>query len=66
MGVGLVFIPGMMTGQILGGEDPVNAARYQILIMLLVSASTAIGCSAITLYILKKCFNKDQQIKPEV
>jgi putative ABC transport system permease protein len=66
MGVGLVFIPGMMTGQILGGEDPVNAARYQILIMLLVSASTAIGCSAITLYMLKKCFNKDQQIKPEV
>ena len=62
MGVGLVFIPGMMTGQILGGEDPINAARYQILIMLLVSASTAIGCSAITLYMLKKCFNSDDQL----
>ena len=62
MGVGLVFIPGMMTGQILGGEDPVNAARYQILIMLLISASTALGCAGITLHMLKKCFNKKHQL----
>ena len=41
-GVGLVFIPGMMTGQILGGEDPLNAAKYQILIMLITCVSTAI------------------------
>lgn len=40
---GLVFIPGMMTGQILAGADPSVAARYQILIMFLIAGGTAIG-----------------------
>ncbi len=32
MGVGLVFLPGMMTGQILAGADPEEAVRYQIVV----------------------------------
>ena len=32
MGVGIVFIPGMMTGQILAGADPVQAICYQIIV----------------------------------
>lgn len=43
---GLVFIPGMMTGQILAGADPVLAARYQILIMFLIAGGTAFGALA--------------------
>ena len=35
--IGLVSIPGMMTGQILGGSSIVEAAHYQILIMYLIS-----------------------------
>jgi putative ABC transport system permease protein len=34
--VGLVLIPGMMTGQILSGVDPLIAARYQIMVMAMV------------------------------
>ena len=34
--IGLVAIPGMMTGQVLGGASPVRAARYQIVIMCLI------------------------------
>ncbi len=34
MGMGIVFLPGMMTGQILSGESPVTAIQYQIAIML--------------------------------
>jgi putative ABC transport system permease protein len=41
--VGIVFIPGMMTGQILAGADPLEATKYQIVVMLMVSAATAIG-----------------------
>jgi putative ABC transport system permease protein len=41
--VGIVFIPGMMTGQILAGADPLAAAEYQIVVMLMVSAATAVG-----------------------
>lgn len=40
---GIVFIPGMMTGQILAGADPVAASAYQIVVMLMVSAATALG-----------------------
>ncbi len=40
---GIVFIPGMMTGQILAGADPLEAAGYQIVVMLMVSAATALG-----------------------
>ncbi len=43
---GLVALPGMMTGQILGGVDPGEAVRYQILIMFLISGGTAAGAVA--------------------
>ncbi len=61
-GVGLVFIPGMMTGQILGGEDPINAAKYQILIMLMVCSSTALGCMLTVQFMAKKLFNEKSQL----
>ncbi len=40
---GLVSLPGMMTGQILGGSPPVEAVKYQILIMFLITAGTGFG-----------------------
>jgi len=39
--LGLVSIPGMMTGQILGGQPPVEAAKYQIMILLMQTACGA-------------------------
>ena len=38
---GVVSLPGMMTGQILAGADPVEAAKYQIMIMFAISGATA-------------------------
>ena len=40
---GLVSLPGMMTGQILAGAPPVEAVKYQILIMFLVATGTGLG-----------------------
>lgn len=40
---GIVSLPGMMTGQILAGIDPIEAVKYQIMIMLLITVSTASG-----------------------
>ncbi len=40
---GIVSLPGMMTGQIMAGTDPVDAVKYQIMIMFLVSAGTGFG-----------------------
>ena len=40
---GIVSLPGMMTGQILGGNPPLEAVKYQILIMFIISAGTGFG-----------------------
>ena len=50
--VGLVSLPGMMTGQILSGIEPLMAARYQIMVMCMMF-STA-GLSAVTYMSFKK------------
>jgi putative ABC transport system permease protein len=43
---GVVSLPGMMTGQILAGAPPVEAVKYQILIMFLIAAGTGLGTLA--------------------
>jgi putative ABC transport system permease protein len=43
MTVGLVQLPGMMTGQILAGSSPLTAIRYQILVVFMLAAGTAVG-----------------------
>jgi putative ABC transport system permease protein len=40
---GVVSLPGMMTGQILAGADPVEAAKYQIMILCVIAGTTALG-----------------------
>lgn len=40
---GVVFLPGMMTGQILAGVAPGEAIKYQLLIMFLIAGGTALG-----------------------
>jgi putative ABC transport system permease protein len=56
MAVGLVSLPGMMTGQILGGSDPTVAIRYQIVVMLMIVGATALGSTLLTLLIRRRCF----------
>lgn len=43
VGIGIVSLPGMMTGQILAGEDPNVAIRYQIAIMVGIMAAVAMS-----------------------
>lgn len=43
---GLVSLPGMMTGQILAGADPLDASRYQIMILFLIAGATGLAVLA--------------------
>ncbi|AAZ28279.1 ABC transporter permease [Colwellia psychrerythraea] len=52
LAVGIVSLPGMMTGQILSGVSPFIAARYQIMVMCMIFASAGIS-SAYFLYLAK-------------
>ena len=49
--VGLVSLPGMMTGQILAGTSPLIAARYQIIVMCMIFSSAGIS-TAIFLWLI--------------
>jgi len=63
MTVGLVSLPGMMTGQILPGVAPVSAVnKYQIVVMLMLVASTAIGTVVVASVVLRRCFTRAQQL----
>ncbi|HCL27255.1 MAG TPA: iron export ABC transporter permease subunit FetB [Candidatus Latescibacteria bacterium] len=62
MTVGLVSLPGMMTGQILAGVAPVSAVKYQIVVMLMLVASTAIGAVVVAWVVRRRCFTPAQQL----
>lgn len=65
MTVGLVSIPGMMTGQILSGTDPRLAVRYQIVVMLMIVGAASLGCLAMIGLGFRKAFTKDQHLTQE-
>jgi putative ABC transport system permease protein len=46
---GMVTLPGMMTGQILAGADPVDAARYQIVLVCILAGAAGLGAFAAAL-----------------
>ena len=62
MVVGLVTLPGMITGQILGGADPLIAALYQILIMFMLALATLIAALVVTYGIVQQFFNPAMQL----
>jgi putative ABC transport system permease protein len=64
MGVGVVFIPGMMTGQILAGADPVLAIKYQIVVMLMLVGSTTLGSVLAVMLARRRIFTPADQLAP--
>jgi len=59
---GIVALPGMMTGQILAGADPLTAVAYQIIVMFMISAATALGCIVTALLVFRRLFNARHQL----
>ncbi|MEM7136408.1 MAG: ABC transporter permease [Myxococcota bacterium] len=45
LAVGLVSLPGLMTGQILSGVDPQTAVRYQVMVMLMVFGASGLSAA---------------------
>jgi putative ABC transport system permease protein len=62
MVVGLVTLPGIITGQILAGADPLTAAVYQILIMFMLAIATLIAALIVTYGIMQQFFTPAMQL----
>ncbi|PCE26708.1 iron export ABC transporter permease subunit FetB [Paraburkholderia acidicola] len=59
--VGVVSLPGMMTGQVLAGQSPLQAVRYQIVIMFLIAASSALGTVGAVLLTYRRVFSPEHR-----
>lgn len=61
MVVGIVSLPGMMTGQLLSGTSPLEAVKYQIVIMFLIAAATAVCTVGVIVLSFYRLFSADHQ-----
>lgn len=64
--MGIVSLPGMMTGQILGGSVPMVAIKYQIVIMIAVMTTTVISLGLSLFFSQSTSFTKAGILKPEI
>ncbi len=60
---GIISIPGMMTGQILGGSSPWDAAKYQILIMFMITAGTGFAAVLASWLGTRRLFDERQRLR---
>lgn len=59
--VGIVSLPGMMTGQLLSGTAPAAAVKYQIVIMFLIASATALCTVSVVILSYFRLFNAHHQ-----
>ena len=60
--VGLIQLPGAMTGMMIAGASPVEATRVQIMVMYMISASVTTGTMIASLLSYRAFFNEAQQL----
>ncbi|KAI8385046.1 uncharacterized protein BYT42DRAFT_564494 [Radiomyces spectabilis] len=63
--IGLITIPGAMTGQILGGAPILNAVRYQQIITFLISATTGLAVLLSVIACLNRLIDDHHRLRPE-
>jgi putative ABC transport system permease protein len=64
--MGVVSLPGMMTGQILGGSSPLTAIQYQITIVIAILVATELSSLLAILFSRKKGFDEFGFLKEEI
>lgn len=62
MVVGMVSLPGMFTGQVLAGANPLDAASYQILILFMIVVTNLLSAILITEGVYRRYFNRHFQL----
>lgn len=64
--IGIVFLPGMMTGQILAGASPLVAIEYQIAIMIAIYVTTMVNVALGVLVLIRRGFDEYGMFKKEM
>ncbi|MEB3342955.1 ABC transporter permease [Okeania sp.] len=63
MVIGIVTLPGIVTGQLLSGVNPLDAVAYQMLIMFLLAFANLVTSLLVTYGLCRQFFNQDAQLK---
>jgi putative ABC transport system permease protein len=63
MVMGIVSLPGMMTGQIIAGASPTDAVRYQIVVIFAIAAGTGLTTIGIVLLGFRALFSQQHQLQ---
>ena len=58
---GIVSLPGMMTGQILAGSPPMEAAKYQLMILCLIATGTGLGSISAVMLASRRLFDRRER-----
>lgn len=66
MVVGLVSLPGMMTGQILAGMNPQEAVKYQFVVMIMIAAAVGIACVLVSFLTYPRLFNQNLALNENI
>jgi putative ABC transport system permease protein len=64
MVVGLVSLPGMMTGQVIAGSSPLTAVRYQIVVVFMLAGAVAVTSVVVALWYRRTFFTPAEQLAP--
>jgi putative ABC transport system permease protein len=62
MVVGLVSLPGMMTGQVIAGSSPLTAVRYQIVVVFMLAGAVSITSVVVALWYRRSFFTAAEQL----
>lgn len=60
--IGLVHLPGIMTGFIIAGGSPLEAVKYQLAIVFMLAGTASLTCMMVTLLAIRRCFSKEVQL----
>lgn len=61
---GIIFLPGAMAGMIIGGADPLEAVRLQIVVLYMLLGSVSIAAILVGLFSYRSFFTGRHQLKP--
>ena len=64
--MGLISLPGMMTGQILGGSDPSVAVKYQIMLLITIFSSAIMNVVLTILFSNRFAFDAFDNLKKDI
>lgn len=63
---GIVSLPGMMTGQIIAGAEPMVAVQYQLVVLFMIAGATALGALLAALLVFRRVFDAEHRLRADM